>query len=216
MTSSISTGVAMRELDDFESKDDKFVIATVKSFSAADSLKLIDSIRPIITDFVSKFNNIHATIDDETITNLHQLMRLLYLFTTSSKCRPNGFTDVMVQCSHLLGAIDADSQVLSQCKTFISQTLEHLYLAAEPKSEEYIPDILKHLILESLKVGAKDSTVKRIYNVRQGFMVIDMEHGGSDGIRNLLLRTFANPVYLKSVDGNHFLAFMLQSFSGKY
>lgn len=203
-------------LQSIASKDDVFLRNKIKGISEVDSTKLVVQLRSIVQELLPSLTSASASNDSEPISITFQLSRVVYQLVVATKHRPQGFLELLTQCSHLLDVVDGESAGIAQFRSMFSLALERFYLGSESNSDEFVPDILKFLVLESLKIGGKETLVKRLYNIRGGFHVIDLYHDGSQWIRNLLLRTFASPLFLKNADGMNFLAFLLQFFPGKF
>jgi hypothetical protein len=204
--------IQLDSLQSIASEDDVFLHNKIKGISEVDSTKLVVQLRSIVQELLPSLTSANASNDNESISIAFQLSRVVYQLVVATKHRPQGFLELLTQCSHLLDVVDGESAGIAHFRSRFSLALEHFYLGSESNSDEFVPDILKFLVLESLKIGGKETLVKRLYNIRGGFHVIDLYHDGSQWIRNLLLRTFASPLYLKNADGMNFLAFLLQFF----
>lgn len=153
--------------------------------------------------------------DEESASKALIISRLILKYSTEISSKPMEFIRLLTSIGTLLSTIDAEAANSTQLKSTLCQILEHVVADKDNNFSEYYPDILRYLLLESLKPSAKDSVIKRLNNSRLGFLALDMHHTESNGVRNLLLRAFANPLFLKTSEGNNFLVFILQNFAGK-
>ncbi|CAE7939962.1 NCAPG2, partial [Symbiodinium sp. KB8] len=56
---------------------------------------------------------------------------------------------------------------------------------------------------------AEDADIKRLLSVKDAFHVFDLEHESADGVKELILRAFAAPLFLRTKENARFLEFAL-------
>jgi condensin-2 complex subunit G2 len=83
---------------------------------------------------------------------------------------------------------------------------ETAYLSNWANSVHMVPDILTYLFVESLKQGSKDSILKRLLAVSRGMDELDLTTSGESFNRDLLLRCFVHPSFLRLAEGHKILA----------
>jgi hypothetical protein len=93
-------------------------------------------------------------------------------------------------------------------KTSISRICEHWWIKEENGAENLITQLIPFYLLTSLGPKSVDADIKRVFNIRGSFMLLDFDDPSIESIRNLLLRCFINPSYLKLSEGRRFLAYL--------
>lgn len=208
------TRLSSEELLSFlKGKDDSWLKRNFVAFKSNDSTKFWNE---CFTLFEGVFNSLdNESSRDEAVLSLSLLSRLGLNFSTVNKERPNSFLQLIMKLNQLLGRIDDVTTSIESLKTIISTICENMYLAKEPNAEEFVPEVLKHLLLETLKPNAKDGTLKRLYALRHALLEIEVNHTEDVGMRDLLLRAFVHSSYLKCNEGQQLLAFVLQNYPRK-
>ncbi len=78
-----------------------------------------------------------------------------------------------------------------------------------PGANRLITQLLPLTMARALEDDGKESDVKRVHVLRQAFLLLDWEDDDSDGLRELLLRAFLSPRFLRSDVGKRFLTCVL-------
>lgn len=71
--------------------------------------------------------------------------------------------------------------------------------------ENVILHTVPALLVLSLDENAKNADVKRVYEMRDAFELFDLEDESSDGLRELMLRCFMSPLYLRNQENRRVL-----------
>lgn len=93
-------------------------------------------------------------------------------------------------------------------KTAISRICEHWWIKEENGAENLITQLIPFYLLTSLGPKSVDADIKRVFNIRGSFMLLDFDDPSIESISNLLVRCFINPSYLKVSEGRRFLAYL--------
>lgn len=125
------------------------------------------------------------------------------------------------------------SMIIATYKYSISFLCEQLYLKGENGSTLFLPLVIIYLLTESLKLNSKEILVRRLYAIKNGFQFLEFTSTGAasasdeasalKGMTNdddeveeedifhkeLLLRCFIHPTFLKCSDGEKLLSFFL-------
>ncbi|XP_073006413.1 uncharacterized protein [Typha latifolia] len=99
---------------------------------------------------------------------------------------------------------EADPVLLSQ----VAALCEDWWKAQLPGREQLITQSLPFLLSKSLTI-CKKADVKRVYTLREAFMLFDYSDESIEDVRLLLVRCVITPVYLKTDEGRRFVAFLL-------
>jgi len=97
---------------------------------------------------------------------------------------------------------------ISSLRSSISRICEHWWLQKEAGAENFITQLIPHLLVTALKPGAHDSDVKRLHKVSGALLLLDFEDESIESIQSLLLRCADSALFLKSAEGRRFLAFL--------
>ncbi len=93
------------------------------------------------------------------------------------------------------------SRIARVCQAWWSREL--------PGADRLITQLLPLTLARALEDDGKEANVKRAHALRQAFLLLDWEDDDSDGIRELLLRAFLSPLFLRSDVGKRFLTCVL-------
>ncbi len=93
------------------------------------------------------------------------------------------------------------SRIARVCQAWWTQEL--------PGADRLITQLLPLTLARALEDNGKESDVKRVHALRQAFLLLDWEDDDSDGLRELLLRAFLSPRFLRSDVGKRFLTCVL-------
>jgi condensin-2 complex subunit G2 len=99
--------------------------------------------------------------------------------------------------------ISTQDAVLKVCETW--------WLVNGVHKETLIAQCLPLLVLKALDdTDFQNSHIKRLFKLKNAFLVIDFTNPSSDSLRSLLLRVASNPLFLRMPEGKKFLACLLQ------
>lgn len=99
--------------------------------------------------------------------------------------------------------ISTQDAVLKVCETW--------WLSNGVQKETLIAQCLPLLVLKALDDSDFQNThIKRLFKLKDAFLVIDFTNASSDSLRSLLLRIASNPLLLRLSEGKKFLACLLQ------
>jgi hypothetical protein len=99
--------------------------------------------------------------------------------------------------------ISTQDAVLKVCETW--------WLANGVHKETLIAQCLPLLVLKALDdTDFQNSHIKRLFKLKNAFLVIDFTNPSSDSLRSLLLRVASNPLLLRMPEGKKFLTCLLQ------
>ncbi len=93
------------------------------------------------------------------------------------------------------------SRIARVCQAWWSREL--------PGADRLITQLLPLTLARALEDDGKEADVKRTHALRQAFLLLDWEDDDSNGIRELLLRAFLSPLFLRSDVGKRFLTCVL-------
>lgn len=78
-----------------------------------------------------------------------------------------------------------------------------------PQAEAITVQMVPALLVHATQPDAKDADIKRLLSVKDAFHVFDLEHESADGVKELILRAFAAPLFLRTKENARFLEFAL-------
>lgn len=118
----------------------------------------------------------------EVASTLHRILFSLHV------CGPDG--------------IATQDSVLEMC--------EKWWMSNGENKESLIAQCLPLIVLKALDdTEFQSSHIKRLFKLREAFLVIDFTNPSSDSLRSLLLRIASNPLLLKLSEGKKFLSCLL-------
>ncbi|RRT35101.1 hypothetical protein B296_00046985, partial [Ensete ventricosum] len=97
-----------------------------------------------------------------------------------------------------------DPALLSQ----VASLCEEWWKANLPGRENLVSQSLPFLLSNSLTEGKK-ADVRRVYALREAFLLFDYVDESIEDMKTLLVRCVITPAYLKMIEGRKFVAFML-------
>ena len=71
--------------------------------------------------------------------------------------------------------------------------------------ELFVTQLIPLLLVKSLEDTAQKNDVKRLYSIRDAILLLDFECDSITTLKNHLLRTVANPLFLQSTEGKKFI-----------
>jgi hypothetical protein len=109
----------------------------------------------------------------------------------------------------ILISLEESSEVFVNLKKSISKVCELWWVNEEQGCENVVTQLLPYTITITFSPYANESDVKRLVNIEKALLLLDFEDESIDSLRELLLRCFINPLFLKCVEGRKFLAFIM-------
>lgn len=150
-----------------------------------------------------------------TLKNVQCAVKTAHTFLQSkAPHQSDSFLKLVINMSRLLSSIDRTDASINTLKNTLSLLCETMYQSGVNGSEDIVPDVISYLLLEGLKASSKDIAIKRIWAMRNGFKDIDFQEPESSQLKELLLRCFVHPSFLKSQDGLKFLSFAISLSDG--
>eukprot|EP00981_Chlorochromonas_danica_P008526 scaffold2208_cov170-Ochromonas_danica.AAC.10 len=187
-----------------------------ETLSTTKALQIWTNLLPDVNVLVSFL--VHNPSDSNAILeHVHLLkgcIRALRLFLSNNKERPQPLRIMLLKLNSLLGDFDDESDTSNTMKNDLSLLCEYFISTMEIGYEDLLPVTITFLLRETLKAEAKESTVKRLFAMRTGFDLVDFSSAGTSFQRDLLLRCFVQPIYIKSADGRKLLAEFLTLSNG--
>ncbi|WOL15422.1 hypothetical protein Cni_G24203 [Canna indica] len=150
-----------------------------------------------------------APVSSETLEHLKNIKSyafVAYLCFSHPKKR-FAPSDLLPSVGSLHGSLvlyEMDQALLSQ----VASICEEWWKAKLPGRENLVSQSLPYLLSKSLTEGKK-ADVRRVYNLREAFLLFDYMDESIEDMRMLLVRCVITPVYLKIEEGRKFVAFML-------
>jgi Condensin II non structural maintenance of chromosomes subunit len=125
-------------------------------------------------------------------------------------------SEIASQLHHLLDAMDptalSASKEAQMTHTAVVHVCELWWLHNGPDREILIGNILPVLVANVLQQDLSRATdLKRLWNIRTAFSIIDWEDSESQSFLMLLLRCTSSPLCIKSTDGKRFLSYLLSA-----
>lgn len=149
------------------------------------------------------------------VKQLQLVVNAISAFTKKNNLRLNSILQIIDALHSLLEVLEFTSVTVLSFKNAVSMLCEQWYLKGEPGASQLLPQLMTYLLVESLKPTSKEATIKRLYNMRQGFNELDIANAGKDFKKELLLRCYVHPTFLKSADGQKLLSILLTASEGK-
>lgn len=169
-------------------------------------------VKRVALELTSDHDDSNIEIKTKQLTTV---IKLITLYSKGNKIRPPSFISVLIKLHDLLGNFQQTSDFIVHLKNTISLCGEKLYLASEKGTNQFLPQLTTYLLVEALKPTSKESNIKRLYTIRNGFQEIDFSSAGTIFNKELILRCFVHPAFLKSNEGKKFLSSLLISSGGK-
>ena len=127
---------------------------------------------------------------------------------TDSKTFP--IIDEVFACSETLHnslfSLQACGEIGLVVQSTIADLCEFCWMHNFADRECLVIQLLPLLLTKSLNESAQTIDIKRLFQLREGFAVLDWKHESSRDMRMLLLRTVSSPHYLKNNEGKKLIA----------
>lgn len=150
-----------------------------------------------------------APISDETLDQLKNLKAYTFVaflcFSHPKKLfSPSDLLPSVRSLHDCLVLYEMDSALLSQ----VAGLCEEWWKLKLPGRENLVSQSLPFLLSRSLTKGKK-ADVRRVYTLREAFLLFDYVDESIEDLKMLLVRCVITPVYLKMDEGRKFVAFAL-------
>jgi len=120
---------------------------------------------------------------------------------------PSSFVDVVLLLHDQIFFVKGDagetlrSAILKLCMRYFAQ--------GRAEAEAVTPQMVPALLVHATQPEAKEADVKRLMSVKEAFFSFDLDHETADGLKELILRTFMSPMFLRTKEAQRFLEFAL-------
>ncbi|XP_064397126.1 condensin-2 complex subunit G2-like isoform X2 [Halichondria panicea] len=104
----------------------------------------------------------------------------------------------------LLGPLEA----IPELQNGASQLCEGWWCTEREEREGLVPHTLLYIVARSLTDGALAADVKRVWSMRQAFLLLDFEDGSAEPFKAMLLSATLQPLYINTEEGRKFLSFL--------
>ena len=187
-----------KELITEKKEGNKSITAMIDVLSGTEIEMLLEKIRLYVRDLATD-----VRIAESTLVELTRILRhILELH--------NGKDSQILQCvvpfHDLLLQWGIERQAY-QLQDEIAKLCEYFWEKETPGAEFLITQLVPYLLINSLSGSAPSQMLKRLFNVRQGLLLLDFADESIGLLKELLLRAFLEPAILKSPVGIKFLAF---------
>ncbi len=182
-----------------------------ETLSQAKSIKLWTTIESAVKQQVNvlKSSIVNGSELSEHMRNLNGAVEAIKLFLSNSNYRFPRLLLILSVLNQLLGDIDEESAAVSSFKNLLSQLCESYISAGETGCETLLPQTITYLLRETLQAEPKDNSLKRLLAIKHGFQLLDFTRTDSSFSRELLVRCFVHPRYLKCAEARKLLADLL-------
>jgi hypothetical protein len=90
----------------------------------------------------------------------------------------------------------------------IARTCEDWWSADRPNKEGLVNQTLPYLVARVLDEEGRASDMKRLFAMRAALLLLDFTNESIESMRELLLRCFVHPLFLKTADGRKFCVYL--------
>jgi len=177
-------------------------------------LSNVRSLMPVISQLCSA-----STLNGDNELEAHLVTLKCFLnamsaFCLVSKFKPSALFDIILHSQNVL-MCNKNVPSLQNVKISVSKLSELWWLNNEEGAENLMPQLITYLLMQTLGIDGYDIDIKRLYALRGGFLLLDLEDNSSSFVRELIQRSFVHPSYLKVKEGQKLLAFLLNINQGK-
>lgn len=136
---------------------------------------------------------------------LNGVMTIASVFLSdSSRVAPQSLLEtMMVLHSSLFSLPGLEGAALQET---ISRGCEQWWCSERPGAEHLVTHTLVYLLARALDPEGREADIKRLWAIRGGLLLLDWDDSDSDTIRELVLRAFISPLFLRTESGKRFLA----------
>lgn len=233
-----------RVKESLNKRDSTQLLSAILSIPANDSVNKFSEYLEILSakDFQIFWALLEEEVDElctdlqenqDSLDKLHRILDLVKLSLKVTKQRGDAYFRVIESLHNLLqlstsaeGTVaddlalgvtpNATLKSLILLKNNIALFCELYYLQHEYQYEELFPQLVVYLLIEALTLGCKETLIKRLYHLRNGFLHLDLLTAtGNVFSQDLLLRCFVHPLFLKCIEGQKLLGTLLLISDGK-
>lgn len=154
--------------------------------------------------------DIEDNVEDEVETSLKVLQAVATISMNFLADRKRAAPDLMgqtVQQLHdvLLELSGARGWAL---QNDIARTCEDWWSADRPNKEAMVTQTLPYLVARVLDEEGRAADMKRLYAMRAALLLLDFTNESIESMKELLLRCFVHPLFIKTVDGRKFCVYL--------
>mmetsp|Transcript_24585 Transcript_24585/g.40997 ORF Transcript_24585/g.40997 Transcript_24585/m.40997 type:complete len:1409 (-) Transcript_24585:124-4350(-) len=146
--------------------------------------------------------------DRMSLKDFKSLLVVAQCYCCAGSFRPPALLEIISISQAFLTEGDS-SQLGMGIKSIISKISENWWINNLEGAEILIPQLLTYLLISSLDINGHDVDIKRLYSVRGGFFLLDFDEDSIVFTRDLILRCFVHPSFLKLNEGQKLLSFFL-------
>ena len=161
-----------------------------------------------------EFAQIKLLKDTENIEILKKLSLIILKYMEMSKASPPAVFHTAQILHDLLIPLDDALPNAPSLKVTIARICEKCWINETDGAEIFVTQLIPYLLIASLSPSVHDADVKRLYNIRMSFLLLDFEDESIESIRCLIIRCFLHPAFLRSADGRKFLSFIFSVHEG--
>lgn len=151
---------------------------------------------------------------EENLATMKCILNAMSAFCLVSKFKPPALFDIILHSQNVL-MCNKNVSSLQNIKNSVSKLSELWWLNNEEGAENLMPQLITYLLMQTLGIDGHDVDIKRLYAMRGGFLLLDLEDNSSSFVRELIQRSFVHPSYLKVKEGQKLLAFLMNTNQGK-
>jgi condensin-2 complex subunit G2 len=150
---------------------------------------------------------------EEDLTVLKSVMHAIVTYYGVSKFKPPALFDILEQTQGVL-ACTSPLPSIHALQFTVAKLCELWWLNNDEGAENLIAQLITYLLMSSLGIEGHDANIKRLYALRAGFLLFDLESESSAFLRDLIERCFVHPAFMKGSEGQRLLAFLLGANQG--
>lgn len=160
------------------------------------------------------FAQIKLLKDTENIETLKKLSLIILKYIETSKVDSPAVFHTAQILHDILIPLDDTLPSAPSLKVTIARICEKCWVNETDGAENFVTQLIPYLLIASLSPLAHDADVKRLYNIRMSFLLLDFDDESIESIRCLIIRCFIHPAFLRSADGRRFLSFLFSVHEG--
>ena len=161
-----------------------------------------------------EFAQVKLLKDTENIEILKKLSSIILKYMEMPKASPPAVFHTAQILHDLLIPLDDALPNAPSLKVTIARICEKCWINETDGAEIFVTQLIPYLLIASLSPSVHDADVKRLYNIRMSFLLLDFDDESIESIRCLIIRCFLHPAFLRSADGRKFLSFLFSVHEG--
>lgn len=174
--------------------------------------KLWGSVAPAVNQISNELRD--DSLEEEKQTELISLLTaasvgLKAFLSSASTHRPPALSTIVLKLSSTFCYFDNESECSSGFRNSLSGLFETYIKSREPGYEQLLSQTFVYLLKEASKPDVKDSVMRRLVAIKDSLQLLDYSHPDNSACRDLLLRCFVNPSFIKSVKARELLSDLL-------